>query len=217
MALVRSLRSSTRLRLAEGRLRIDARAYRHACAMWQKRGLPFQELDEQAEVSLPEGTQLVLTSTSLNGLDLEKRFIVAAQARGIPSVSLLDFWSNYRRRFTSAENTLNCLPDRIAVMDAQARDEMISEGFDSARLIITGQPIFDDLAAWRTAFTSEKRQNGEADTDSARARMRCWWFSHHNPIPVSLEPTPPCQPTSDLTRGRWPAQLVSALEDGRRW
>jgi UDP-N-acetylglucosamine 2-epimerase len=101
---------------------------------------------------------LVLTSTSLNGLDLEKRFIGAARLQGIPSVSVLDFWSNYRPRFSSSGDLLDCVPDRIAVMDGQARDEMIAEGFESQRLFVTGQPAFDDLANWHAGFTPERRQ-----------------------------------------------------------
>ncbi|HEY3902201.1 MAG TPA: hypothetical protein VGM54_26545 [Chthoniobacter sp.] len=143
---------------ATQRVRIDARAYRHACAVWQKCGLSFQPLDEQAEVSLPADAHLVLTSTSLNGLDLEKRFIGAARLQGIPSVSVLDFWSNYRPRFSSSDDSLNCVPDHIAVMDGQARDEMIAEGFEPQQLVVTGQPAFDDLATWHAAFTPEKRQ-----------------------------------------------------------
>jgi hypothetical protein len=143
---------------ATHRVRVEARAYRHACALWQKRGVAFQQLDEQAEVSLPADAQLVLTSTSLNGLDLEKRFIDAARLQGVPSVSVLDFWSNYRGRFSAGDDSLDCVPNRIAVMDTQARDEMIAEGFEPKQLVVTGQPAFDDLANWHAAFTPEKRQ-----------------------------------------------------------
>jgi hypothetical protein len=146
------------LLLGAGRVRLDVRAYRQACAIWRKRGIPFSELDEQAPISLPDETQVVLTSTSLNGLDLEKRFVFAARGQQVPAVSVIDFWSNYRRRFSIVEETLDCLPDRIAVMDSLAQSEMIAEGFDERKLIITGQPAFDDLATWRPAFTPEHRQ-----------------------------------------------------------
>src|SRR5579871_3003695 len=95
-----------------GRARIEARAYRQARTVWQKRGLPFTELDERAEPAFPEDAQLLLTSTSLNGVDLENRFTAAARVRGIPSLAVLDFWSNYRRRFGPGEDALENLPDR---------------------------------------------------------------------------------------------------------
>ena len=140
-----------------GQVQVGARAYRQAVGVWQKRGMSFDTVDETVEPEIPEGTQLVLTSTSLNGVDLEKRLIVEARSRGIPSITLLDFWSNYRRRFSSDGATLDCLPEKIAVMDAQAQTEMIAEGFDAERLVVTGQPAFDRLAHWRSGFTPEDR------------------------------------------------------------
>ncbi len=140
-----------------GRVRVEARAYRQACAVWQRRGLSFESVDEAVEPPIPPNTRLVLTSTSLNGVDLEKRVIVTAGLRGIPSVTVLDFWSNYRRRFSSTGDNLDRLPDKIAVMDAQAQKEMVEEGFDVERLVATGQPAFDDLTRWRAGFTPERR------------------------------------------------------------
>lgn len=146
-----------------GHARVEARAYRQACAVWERRGLEFVELDERAEPALPDSTQLLLTSTSLNGVNLEKRYTTAAHAREIPSVAVLDFWSNYGPRFGAEEET-NALPVRIAIMDAQAREEMLAEGFKAERLVITGQPAFDELLSWRTAWTEDRRRE-------ARTRM----------------------------------------------
>jgi hypothetical protein len=133
------------------------RAYRQAVDLWRRHGLPVEELAEGAPVEFPHETQVLVTGTSVNGVDLEKQFILAARANGIASIALLDFWSNYRLRFSSREGRLDCFPDRVAVMDTTARREMIEEGFDPARLVVTGQPAFDDLGRWRAAFPVGRR------------------------------------------------------------
>ena len=143
---------------ADGRTRVQALAYRHAREVWQRRGLAFEELAENSEGALQEAAQLVLTSTSLNGLDLEKQFVAAARMRGIPSLVVLDYWSKYRERFSSDDGALDRLPDMIAVMDEQARAEMIVEGFDADQIVVTGQPAFDELPQWRADFTDEQHR-----------------------------------------------------------
>lgn len=77
----------------------------------------------------------------------------------IPSLALLDFWSNYRERFDDLTGALRHLPDCIAVMDGYARDQMIASGFDAARLVITGQPALDGLQVKRTQFSVARRQH----------------------------------------------------------
>lgn len=134
---------------------VCALAYSHARAVWATHGLQFDELDERIDVaragSLLDklGAELLFTGTSCNGVDLERPFIAAARARGLPSVAILDFWSNYRARFADDTGALIYLPDRIAVMDTWARDEMIAAEFPADRLVVTGQPAFDALAEWR--------------------------------------------------------------------
>jgi hypothetical protein len=100
---------------------------------------------------------VLLAGTSVNGVDLEKRFVVAARRLGIPSLAMLDFWSNYRARFADASGGLAYLPDRIAVMDSLAREEMTAAGFEADRLWITGQPAFDELDAYRQRATPQRR------------------------------------------------------------
>ena len=95
-----------------------------------------------------ERPALVLTATSLEGP--EREAIVQAHLDGVPSLSVLDFWSNYRLRFENGNGLV--LPDKIAVMDYLAVREMKAEGFPESRLVITGQPAFDCLAERRKDF-----------------------------------------------------------------
>lgn len=139
---------------------VAAIAYRQTADIWKRRALSFTPINE----STSEGqaitfirdhhARLVLTGTSVNSVDLEKKFISAACRAGVPSLAVMDFWSNYRARFSDKEDKLVYLPDRIAVMDERACDEMIAEGFDSRLLVVTGQPALEDLAKWRDRFTS---------------------------------------------------------------
>ena len=148
----------------ENRVRVQPLAYRQACASWSKRNLRFIELDETTShdhiVSLlrNQDTALLITGTSFNDVNLENRFIACGREIGLPSLAVLDFWSNYALRFSDGKGSLLCIPDRIAVMDERARDEMLGEGFPASRLAITGQPAFDDLAPARSRFTPARRQ-----------------------------------------------------------
>jgi hypothetical protein len=149
--------------LAAGR-RVRALAYRQACEVWKRLGVPFEKLPEVADVDgvrrrfREAWPDLLLTGTSCNGIDLEKAFLAAARDCGAPSLAVLDFWSNYRARFADEHGALSCLPDRIAVMDEWARGEMIAAGFDARRLAVTGQPAFDALAAFRARATPAYRE-----------------------------------------------------------
>jgi hypothetical protein len=158
------------VRLLRGgeRYRVVALAYLQARAIWEQRAIFFEPLDETVtpdRVSLlleRSGARLLLTGTSANGVDLEKQFVVAARQMKIPSLAVLDLWSNYRLRFAAQDGTLAFLPDRIAVMDEQARDEMSADGFDPAMLTITGQPAFDGLAELRERFGPRERETTRA-------------------------------------------------------
>ena len=136
-------------------------AYRQALMLWRERGLSTQEVRERAPDSTLtaalSGAGLLLTATSVNGIDLERRAMALAKTLAVPTLALLDFWSNYSLRFARENGTL-MLPDAIAVMDARAVSEMSAEGFPVDRIRITGQPAFDDLSSRRAGFDHTRRQ-----------------------------------------------------------
>jgi len=129
------------------RLEVHALCYRQARDVFQRYQIPMSELIENSEAVSRSvkscSPDFLLLGTSVNGGDWELDALMAAT--GVPSLSVLDFWSNYTARFTHRSGVV-CLPDRIAVMDEQARQEMAAEGFPVDRLIVTGQPAFDELA-----------------------------------------------------------------------
>lgn len=152
-----------------GRVTPRALAYREARSVWTRRGLEFEEIpagisDGDASSLLSESRAVALAvGTSVNSVDLEKRFVGAARRMGTPSLALLDFWSNYVSRFDDGNGALTRVPDLIAVMDERARAEMVALGFEPARLVVTGQPAFDALPFERTRFTATTRERIRRD------------------------------------------------------
>lgn len=101
---------------------------------------------------------VVLTGTSWNDYVFERNFILEGNKLGIITISLLDFWTAYRSRFFGDSDDINLLPERIAIMDDLCFKQMIAEGFDKNRLVITGQPAFDKLNLLVSDFTKEKKK-----------------------------------------------------------
>jgi hypothetical protein len=154
--VIKSLESGNRVQLR-------VIAYNEAADVWDGQGIVNEKIPndfskaETAALLRGEDTRLLFTGTSVNGVDLEKQFIAAAVQDRVPALSLIDFWTNYTWRFSDEEGALVYVPDKIAIMDKFAFDEMVREGFDPAKLVITGQPVFDDLAAWRQTFSPQRR------------------------------------------------------------
>lgn len=124
----------------EANVQLKFRAYAAALNIWRAARLQVEELSEGNEVSADR----VLAGTSYQPVQRELEMIQRASAEGIRTVSLLDSWSNYRPRFTSANGDL-VVPDAIAVMDAFAAREMSAVGFPETILVPTGLPNFDNL------------------------------------------------------------------------
>lgn len=147
----------------DGRMQVINFAYNEATDIMAQCGLPFTSIPDQADTSWAMrqiyaiAPSILITSTSFNAAGWEKYFTAIAKELGIPSLAILDFWFNYALRFSDTNGKMIYLPDRIAIMDERARREMIKEGFDSERLIITGQPAFDSLVACRRSFTLERK------------------------------------------------------------
>lgn len=138
-------------------------AYRHAVQLFEAASVVFERLDETQ--SSTAGAVAILTSkrpalvcaaTSVNGVDWERHFFIASRKRGIPTVAILDYWSNYVPRFTLTRD-FDAVPDVIAIMDERARGEMIASGFPAQLLAITGQPVLDEVRLWHASLTQGSR------------------------------------------------------------
>ncbi|GAB3265663.1 hypothetical protein [Chitinimonas naiadis] len=127
-------------------------AYAQSATAWRECGWHVEEADEP-QLAACAG---LLCSTSVNESMYELRWIQSARELGLPSLALQDFWSNYRPRFM--QHGTVCLPNRIAVPDELARQEMLAEGFAAEQLLITGQPTLDKLAHGAAPLDAERRQ-----------------------------------------------------------
>lgn len=104
-----------------------------------------------------EKPDLLLIGTS-RVRSLEKELTVLGRKKGIKSLAVLDYWSNYWQRFSDIETNkrFEYLPDIIAVMDDLAKKEMVSEGFPPEIIKATGNPHFDDIKNSKHMFTDDR-------------------------------------------------------------
>lgn len=162
------------------RLREDAQVdvevlgHEYSAKILERAGLGYKTLedynlegvsvDEMGELVSAVNPDVVLTGTSTqDDTDrdvLEQTVTLAARRQGVPTIAVLDFWANYARRFSDVYSgeQFKFLPDRIAIMDRYALVDMVAEGFDSSRLVVTGNPFFDNLESRARQFSGEDRQ-----------------------------------------------------------
>lgn len=122
-------------------------AYGPALALWQSQGLqPEPAPSDPAAIDRAcRAARLLLSATSCNELNLERRYWQAARAVACPTLAVLDYWSNYGQRFEIDKKPF--WPERIAVMDELAASGMRAAGCPPERLCIVGHPGFDALSA----------------------------------------------------------------------
>ncbi|MEK6945628.1 MAG: hypothetical protein AABW63_02455 [Nanoarchaeota archaeon] len=111
-----------------------------------------------------EEPNLILTGTSMQEKDrpdtIEHSLILAGKERGIFTLSVLDVWGAYSDRFNDLHTgeRHKYIPDLIAVMDKYAIADMLKEGFDLEKLVITGNPFFDGLGLEARRFTQSDKE-----------------------------------------------------------
>ena len=78
---------------------------------------------------------------------INQKVVLAARELRIGSLVVLDAWTEYIEKFSDifTNELFKFLPDKIAVMDSFAKEEMIKKGFPKSKLIVTGNPFFEDL------------------------------------------------------------------------
>jgi hypothetical protein len=158
---------------AEGRVRVRVLASPQAAPAFAALDLATEEcvaapsLEEAASMLRADRPAVLLAGSTYGPVEPEKPMILASRVVGVPSLVVLDFWSNYRPRFSDASGDLTYLPDRIAVMDERARSEMVAEGFSADRLLVVGTPVFDTLQETRAAFTPSDRRARRAQLGAA--------------------------------------------------
>jgi hypothetical protein len=107
------------------------------CQMFSEKGLALMS-DWRNSKPL-----LVVTGTSL-GSSLDKEMTKWARENKIPSISLIEHWSWYLKRFKL--NGEFVWPDFIFVNDKIAQSDAIDEGLPPEKLIIVGNPVLESLS-----------------------------------------------------------------------
>jgi hypothetical protein len=121
---------------------VECRAYAAASAIWDAAGLT---LYDPRSLEVDRADRLLL-GTTVGPAQLELDYIRIGAERRVPAVSIVDAWVSYRARYASRDGTIRW-PDRIAVADDEMRAGLLADGAPADRVITTGQPAFDELAA----------------------------------------------------------------------
>lgn len=125
----------------------DVLAAEHAVEIFQKRKmkklldctcLSFSDLKKFYSKVNP---RVVLLGTS-EGYSLEKKVTRIARQHGTKTVSVIDSWMDYAKRYSSSTNPgdLKYLPDIVCVNDEFAKRGAIREGIEPEVIKITGNP-----------------------------------------------------------------------------
>ena len=175
-----------------------------------------QGVDIIRQPNLRDHADILITSTSDGVYTKEKELTLQARQYGVPSLSILDYWSHYRQRYSNERDELMYLPDMIAVMDEYAKTEMIVLGFPADVIEVTGQPAFDCLEEkrqkyaqsyerrWNAGYTARRGHGYGEDTRLAiflsqpiASSDYGWGFNEHKVIPMFLDAVqsvaPDCQ------------------------
>ncbi|MDO0825372.1 hypothetical protein [Desulfosporosinus nitroreducens] len=94
----------------------------------------------------------LVTGTSWSN-KLELKVIAACKEARIPTISILDYWSNYQARFKDDLGNF-IYPDTYIVMDELAAKEAIQEGVPSNILKVLGHPGLDKYIALQRRKTT---------------------------------------------------------------
>lgn len=97
---------------------------------------------------------ILVTGTSWKN-ENEIRAVNYCKKRGVVTVSIIDYWSNYKERFRLRENYL--FPDYIFIMDEVSRKEAVNDGIPEKNLFIVGQPIIDAYVEGKKSQLSNGR------------------------------------------------------------
>lgn len=172
----------------EREVRMNALAYGEAVQLWQAASFAWTPLPAQADEreleDLARDCALLLAGTSgPNGLDYEKRLTHLFRKLRRPSLVVLDYWANYGRRFADENGRLVYVPDRIAAIDEQSRRDLIAAGIPEGRIVITGHPAMDALAAVAHEFSSDEK-NAVRNELGVREDEMLVLFAAHPVIPM---------------------------------
>lgn len=198
-------------------------------------GIPAARLDDAAFASDPQacmralldstGAELVLLGSSPargpSPETPEQFLILEARQRGVPSLSVQDYWGMYAERFSRDGRSLarDLLPDRLCVLDRRALSDLEAFGVDRNRMAITHNPWLDQVAAQAANGGAPRRQPGltmllASQPLDAMRHVRNWPYDQYTlfrHLVAALPPTPAGHPPAMVRI------LPHPSEDVARW
>jgi hypothetical protein len=133
--------------LKKNNIEVVVFATRHSKNIFKDQMIEFKDMDDKP-FELDFKPDLIITGASA-GNCIEKEAILWGKAHKVKTISILDFWANYKYRYDDIIHHIDFkfMPDYIFVMDDIAKQRMLKEGFPEDKLIITGNPYFDTFKA----------------------------------------------------------------------
>ncbi|MDP2755348.1 MAG: hypothetical protein Q8P40_13305, partial [Nitrospirota bacterium] len=130
--------------------------------------------DRKLEKLINEFRPDIAVVATSDGLSVEKKITAWAKSKNIKTISIIDFWSNYKMRFSNpGTHDLAYMPNAICIIDKYMKKEMLEQGFEESQLYITGNPFFDLFKTRRSAqakyilFASQPFSEIEYETNKA--------------------------------------------------
>jgi hypothetical protein len=153
-----------------------------AQAYLRDRGIAFETLSHADDASAlldRVRPRMVMTGTSENLDTLGLALIAEARRRGLPTLSYVDQAANAEHRFRGRSGSpLAYAPDMLLLPDEAARAAFSALGFPQSRIVVTGNPHHDRVAAAAHNFARDGRA-------AVRARM-CPTLPADRPLVVFL-------------------------------
>ncbi len=163
----------------DGRVNIITIGYQYSEKIFQNGSIKYKTIDSYglSDVSpesmscllRTESPDLVLTGAGVQYEDakyvIDQSLILAARENGIRTLSVIDLFEKYSAAFSDifTGEKFKFLPDRIAIMNKLVEDTMLKEGFNKEKLVVTGNPYFDELTELKQKFSESDRQKVRAE------------------------------------------------------
>lgn len=127
---------------------VNVLAAKYAVPMFAREKIRFTDCtscsDAELEQLIVSWKPEILVLGASAGLSIEKRLTLIARARGITTVSVIDYWSGYDDRFGERINKRHqYLPDYVCVIDRVMKNELLELGVPSGAIAITGNPSLE--------------------------------------------------------------------------
>lgn len=136
----------------------------NAIPIYERQGIPFIPINKITDKFDVENMKRIIANyrpdmviTGTGAADFFERYIwVASRELSIKSIAVLDSWCNYGLRFSDCtfknmeqydeKHKIAYLPDRLLVMDQDAKTECEKEGIDGNIIYPCGQPFLQKLS-----------------------------------------------------------------------